>query len=73
MLSVDMSVSSPCEICAAGEVEYTCDRCGRLVCDRHYDEDVGMCVECADDVSGGRPEHIPNGDDMPDGTDTYQF
>jgi ribosomal protein L37AE/L43A len=68
-----MSVSSPCEICATGSVEYTCDRCGRLVCERHYDEEVGLCVECSDDFSGGRPDNIPSEEDMPDGTDTYQF
>lgn len=47
-----MSVSSTCEVCSAGDVDHTCDRCGQLVCDDHFDETVGFCVECAADVTG---------------------
>ena len=68
-----MSISGMCELCSTAEVEHTCGRCAKLVCDRHYDEEMGMCVECSADVSGDRPEHIPDGDDVPDDTDTYQF
>lgn len=68
-----MSVSGSCEICAQGDVDETCGRCGKLVCSHHYDDTLEMCVECAADVSeGDKPEHIPNSEDMPDGVDTYQ-
>ena len=66
-----MSVSSPCEICGRADVEEACERCGRLVCDRHYEADLGFCVECAAQVGGDR-ERVP-GEDMPDGVDTYRF
>jgi ribosomal protein L37AE/L43A len=52
-------------------VDHTCDRCGRLVCDRHWDEDIGMCVECGAEV--GQPSDRVPSEDMPDGVDTYRF
>ena len=67
-----MSVTSACEICHTGAVEHTCSRCGQLVCDRHFDSQLGLCVECAVEV--GRPseeDRVP--EDMPDGVDTYRF
>jgi len=67
-----MSVSSPCELCGSGSVEYTCDRCGRLVCDDHFDDDTGFCVECSAEAGPG-PANIPGREDMPDGVDTYRF
>lgn len=66
-----MSVSGPCEICTTGTVEESCDRCGQLVCERHYDESTGFCVECTAELGGDDTEQIP--DDLPDGVDTYQF
>ncbi len=69
-----MSISSPCEICQQADAEHTCDRCGKLVCPDHYDETLGMCVECAGEVSGGtEPERVPDDEDLPDGVDTYRF
>lgn len=62
-----MSVASPCDICATGTVEHTCDRCGNLVCERHFDETSGFCVECTADMSGDVSEQ------RPDPGDTYQF
>jgi hypothetical protein len=69
-----MSVSSPCEICARADVEAACDRCGQLVCSRHYDEETGLCLDCAAEMtdSGDRRQR-PNSEDMPDGVDTYRF
>ena len=67
-----MSVSSPCEICTVRDVQHTCDRCGQLVCGKHFDEQLGYCVECAGEL-GDSPNHIPDQDDMPDDVDTYQF
>jgi hypothetical protein len=63
-----MSVSGLCTVCGNGGAEYTCDRCGSLVCERHYEPSVGFCVECAGDVSGG-----PGSDDRPNSSDTYRF
>ena len=68
-----MSVSSPCEICNRADVEAVCDRCGQLVCSRHYDEKLGLCIECAAEVSNGENDrHIPERGDMPDGVDIYR-
>jgi len=66
-----MSVSGPCAICNSASVEYTCNRCGQLVCEDHYDESTGYCVECAAEL--GQTENIPESDEMPDGVDTYEF
>lgn len=68
-----MSVSGPCEICTTREVNHTCNRCAQLICDRHFDEDTGYCVECAAEVGNGRDDNIPSEEDMPDGVDTYEF
>lgn len=67
-----MSVSGACEICTTGDVNHTCRRCGQLVCDRHFETEVGLCVECSADV-GSDPEHVPGEDSLPDGVDTYRF
>ena len=49
-----MSVSGLCQICEEREAEYTCDNCGRVVCGEHYDEDSGLCTECAREAHGRR-------------------
>jgi hypothetical protein len=68
-----MSISGMCELCSTAEVEHTCGRCAKLVCDRHYDEDTGYCTECAAEFGRNDREHVPDSDDMPDGVDTYRF
>ena len=69
-----MSVSSRCHICDHGDVEHTCDRCGNLVCDTHFEKVYGVCVECVADVGdGGTPEYIPDSENVPDDVDTYRF
>lgn len=67
-----MSVSSPCEICGKADVQHTCDRCGQLVCGKHYDESLGFCIECAAEVGGGTGEGQPEPEDLPDGVDYYR-
>jgi hypothetical protein len=62
-----MSVAGPCEICLTGTVEHTCDRCGALVCERHFDETSGLCVDCAAESGGETPPTSP------DSTDRYRF
>lgn len=68
-----MSVSGLCEVCQQPDVDHTCDRCGNLVCDRHFDADRGVCSECVVGVGPGDPTDPTGTDDMPDGVDTYQF
>jgi hypothetical protein len=69
-----MSVSSPCEICTQADVDAACDRCGKLVCSRHFDEELGLCIECAADVTDGDDQrYVPDSEELPDGVDTYRF
>ncbi|PSP27201.1 hypothetical protein BRC65_07175 [Halobacteriales archaeon QH_2_65_14] len=68
-----MSVTSQCEICTTGDVDHTCNRCAMLVCDRHYDEDTGYCVECAAEVGKPSDGTVPDDDDLPEDVDTYEF
>lgn len=67
-----MSVSAPCEICTHGEAEHSCLRCGKLVCDKHFDTTTELCDECTAEV-GESPDEIPDEDDLPDDVDTYRF
>ncbi len=46
-----MSVAGLCSICEIGSVVDGCDRCGRLVCEDHYDRKSGLCVECSREIS----------------------
>jgi hypothetical protein len=66
-----MSVSGLCEICHRPDVEHTCNRCGKLVCDEHFVESLGVCTDCASEVRGP-DETIPDEEDYPDGVDTHQ-
>ncbi|WP_254544475.1 hypothetical protein [Halomarina pelagica] len=69
-----MSVSGLCELCQTNEVVDGCDRCGRLVCERHYDRSTGLCTDClreVGDAPGG--EGQPDRGQGPDGVDTYEF
>ncbi len=65
-----MSVSGLCEICERPGVEETCDRCGRLVCDRHFDDGDGVCTECAPEL--GRSGGVDPGE-LPEDVDVYRF
>lgn len=68
-----MSVAGLCEVCGVPQVEHTCERCGSLVCDRHFDEAAGVCVECAREVGRPRSRRRGEAEDRPDGVDTYRF
>lgn len=59
-----MSVSGLCDVCGQPDVEHTCNRCGRLVCERHYNTELGVCVDCVSEIDGGTER---------DDTDTYRF
>lgn len=47
-----MSVSGLCQICESAEARGSCERCGRLVCEKHYDEAFGLCLDCSEGGSG---------------------
>jgi len=66
-----MSVSGLCAICERPDVDHGCDRCGQLVCDRHWDDRAGVCVECSRQV--GDRDRPTTPEDRPDGVDTYEF
>jgi hypothetical protein len=68
-----MSVSGLCEVCQQPAVDHTCDRCGNLVCDRHFDSELGVCSECVAEAGGRDPADPTRSDDTPDGVDTYRF
>ncbi len=42
-----MSVETVCEICAQRKAQNTCDQCGRVVCEHHYNAADGRCEKCA--------------------------
>ena len=48
-----MSFQGVCQVCESAPADRTCDGCGALVCDRHFEDDVGVCVQCASRVRGG--------------------
>jgi hypothetical protein len=64
-----MSVTGLCQICTDAEADESCRLCGKLVCDRHYEESVAQCVECT--AESGEP--TGRDDELPDGVDTYRF
>jgi hypothetical protein len=49
-----MSAETLCQICEAAPASHQCRRCGALVCDDHYDREIGLCVDCAAQVRDTR-------------------
>jgi hypothetical protein len=47
-----MSVQGLCQVCEAAPATDRCRRCGAAVCHAHYDEEMGLCTECAADLHG---------------------
>jgi hypothetical protein len=71
-----MSVSGLCAVCERREVEDGCERCGRLVCEKHLDRRTGLCTSCHAELHGGEgePTRDPHSDpDRPDGVGEYRF
>jgi hypothetical protein len=66
-----MSTAGLCQICESDEARHSCDRCGQLVCDRHYEPSRGFCATCARTADPGGPAGPDP--DRPEGDDTYQF
>lgn len=67
-----MSVGGLCEICEAATVADSCDRCGRVVCGKHYDTETGYCTDCLAEL-GRTPSEDSGERDYPDGVDEYRF
>jgi hypothetical protein len=42
-----MSITGLCQVCEAATATRTCDRCGRAVCDDHWNETTRACADCA--------------------------
>ncbi|MES3516701.1 MAG: hypothetical protein PPP58_03445 [Natronomonas sp.] len=65
-----MSVAELCELCQTGTIEDGCDRCGRLVCETHYDESTGLCTDCAAEMPERDREETR---EYPDGVEEFRF
>lgn len=70
-----MSVSGVCQICESAEAEYSCNECGAFVCGKHYEREMGICVQCAERAAGdvneapSEPDVDGPGEDDVSGTD----
>lgn len=54
-----MSVTGLCQTCGNAQAQFSCDRCGAVVCEQHYDAATGFCTECASEVRSGRGDGPP--------------
>jgi len=41
-----MSTVGVCQICQAAPANRSCEHCGSLVCEQHYDRQQGACQQC---------------------------
>jgi hypothetical protein len=41
-----MSVAGLCQVCEAAQARHACPRCGRAVCDDHWDDAASACSVC---------------------------
>jgi hypothetical protein len=65
-LFASMSVEGLCSVCETRKARYSCDNCGALVCQEHYQEARGVCADCAaagggrrvSDASSDRPDDL---------------
>ncbi|RKD94697.1 hypothetical protein [Halopiger aswanensis] len=69
-----MSVSGLCQICESRQAQERCDNCGTLACEQHYEQETGLCADCA---SQARPSEegdpITNPDPDHDDVDVNRF
>lgn len=61
-----MSVSGLCQICESAEARGSCERCGRLACEKHYDEAFGLCLDCSEGTDSGPERGSPGREDVGD-------
>lgn len=48
-----MSTSGLCQVCESAIAEYSCELCGAVVCEDHYDRSAGACLRCVSSIDGG--------------------
>lgn len=48
-----MSLSGLCQVCESTTAEHTCTQCGKQVCEKHFDQTHGVCVQCASVLDEG--------------------
>ncbi|MFC4542264.1 hypothetical protein ACFO5R_10020 [Halosolutus amylolyticus] len=58
-----MSISGLCQICESRPAEHRCANCGNLVCEVHFETEMGLCADCA---TQARP-------DQDDDVDVHRF
>lgn len=58
----DMSVSGLCQICENRTAQHDCTRCGKLVCEVHFDTETRLCAQCASETDPQQTDQ-----------DTYQY
>jgi CRISPR/Cas system-associated protein Cas10 (large subunit of type III CRISPR-Cas system) len=66
-----MSVGSLCQVCESASATHSCEQCGRLVCDRHYEQTEGICTVCSSGTQVGDdvdPVTGPGADDAGPGS-----
>ncbi|MFB6113114.1 MAG: hypothetical protein ABEJ58_03295 [Halodesulfurarchaeum sp.] len=54
-----MSVAGLCQVCESAEARFSCTRCGQLVCEEHFDQELGLCLECARNSGIGPTDRSP--------------
>lgn len=42
-----MSITGVCQVCESAEGRHSCEQCGALVCDTHFERVEGLCSQCA--------------------------
>ena len=69
-----MSITGLCMVCERREATQRCQRCGRLICEVHYEDGTGYCTRCAAEVGVGRGgTDAGDGEgDLPDDADVYR-
>lgn len=53
-----MSVSGLCQICESRQAQHRCPNCGALVCEVHYDTELGLCADCAAQARPGESDDV---------------
>ncbi|USZ67645.1 hypothetical protein NGM10_13020 [Halorussus salilacus] len=53
-----MSVTGLCQICESREAEHSCPNCGNQVCERHWNDGMDLCVQCAPTGENVDPDRV---------------
>jgi hypothetical protein len=65
-----MSVTGLCEICENRTAEHSCSQCGSVVCEKHYETEFQVCMQCAPSGTGDQPDGTSRDDSD---VDTFQI